>query len=246
MPTFSCSAARCRPCFAEADKLRVAGKPTEAQAKYESASKGKGVDIPDYHSVAIAMKEFNTVQQKLTALGDPPSIRKKHNALLWNCNSANNRLQLEQIIQVGKEVKTEYADLNEQGKPGEALPSDQRCFEHHLNCSPVIPAYRANGKAQSLGSITSDAEKHAFCTNKQWQPKIGLQPSANCALKAASTRLRTINQGAKDRLGAMDRTAEIQTELGRSVKNTPWMMQQKHCVSNNWKQKKVTMHYASD
>jgi hypothetical protein len=214
----------------EADKLRVAGKPTEAQAKYEEAlQKVKGVDMATITTQwQSQMKEFNTVQQKLTALGDPPSNPQEAQRLTMELQQRQQiGLQLEQIIQVGKEVKTEYARfLNEQGKPGEALPLLTSV------ASGTPPELLAGDtsfteqmeKAQSLGSITSgDAEKHRVLYEQAMAAKDWTTAEREmAALKAASTKAseQTI-QSAKDRVAVMDkRQAEIQAELADLQKNT--------------------------
>lgn len=214
----------------EADKLRVAGKPTEAQAKYEEAlQKVKGVDMATITTQwQSQMKEFNTVQEKLTALGNPPSNPQEAQRLTMELQQRQQiGLQLEQIIQVGKEVKTEYARfLNEQGKPGEALPLLTSV------ASGTPPELLAGDtsfteqmeKAQSLGSITSgDAEKHRVLYEQAMAAKDWTTAERElAALKAASTKASEQSiQGAKDRLGVMDkRQAEIQTELADLQKNT--------------------------
>ncbi|MCC7529512.1 MAG: hypothetical protein IT342_13395 [Candidatus Melainabacteria bacterium] len=214
----------------EADKLRVAGKPTEAQAKYEEAlQKVKGVDMATITTQwQSQMKEYNTVQEKLTALGNPPSNPQEAQRLTMELQQRQQiGLQLEQIIQVGKEVKTEYARfLNEQGKPGEALPLLTSV------ASGTPPELLAGDtsfteqmeRAQSLGSITSgDAEKHRVLYEQAMAAKDWTTAERELgALKAASIKAseQTI-QSAKDRVAVMDkRQAEIQTELADLQKNT--------------------------
>ncbi len=214
----------------EADKLRVAGKPTEAQAKYEEAlQKVKGVDMATITTQwQSQMKEFNITQEKLTALGNPPSNPAEAQRLATELQQRQQiGLQLEQIIQVGKEVKTEYARfLNEQGKPGDALPlltSVASGTPPELLAGDTTFGEQME-KAQSLGSITSgDAETHRMryeqaMTSKDW---TGAEREL-AALKAASTKAseQTI-QGVKDRIGVMDkRQTEIQTELTDLQKDT--------------------------
>ncbi len=214
----------------EADKLRVAGKPSEAQAKYEEAlQKVKGVDMATITTQwQSQMKEFNRTQEKLSALGNPPSNPQEAQRLTQELQQRQQiGLQLEQIIQVGKEVKTEYARfLNEQGKPGEALPlltSVASGTPAELLAGDATFAEQME-KAQSLGSITSgDAEKHrslyqTAMTNKDW----ATAEKELAALKAASTKASEATiQGAKDRIGVMDkRQAEIKTEMEDLKKNT--------------------------
>lgn len=213
----------------EADKLRVAGKPTDAQAKYEEAlQKVKGVDMATITTQwQSQMKEYNTVQEKLTALGNPPSNPNEAQRLTLELQQRQQiGLQLEQIIQVGKEVKTEYAKfLNEQGKPGEALPL-------LTSVASSTPAELLAGdatfneqmeKAQSLGSITSgDAEKHRVLYEQAMTAKDWTTAERElAALKAASTKASEQSiQSVKDRLGVMDkRQTEIQTELADLQKN---------------------------
>lgn len=214
----------------EADKLRVAGKPTEAQAKYEEAlQKVKGVDMATITTQwQSQMKEFNVVQDKLKALGNPPANPQEAQRLTTELqNRYDVGLQLEQIIKVGKEVKTEYARfLNEQGKPGEALPlltSVASSTPQELLAGDETFTQQLE-KAQSLGSITSgDAETHRVryeqaMTAKDWSTA----ESELAALKAASIKASEATiQGAKDRVAVMDkRQSEIKTEMEDLKKNT--------------------------
>ncbi|MBX9950553.1 MAG: hypothetical protein K2Y39_15400 [Candidatus Obscuribacterales bacterium] len=214
----------------EADKLRVAGKPTEAQAKYEEAlQKVKGVDMATITTQwQSQMREFNTVQEKLTALGNPPSNPQEAQRLATELQQRQQiGMQLEQIIQVGKEVKTEYARfLNEQGKPGEALPlltSVASGTPQELLAGDTTFTEQLE-KAQSLGSITSgDAEKHRVLYEQAMAAKDWTTAEREmAALKAASTKAsETTIQGAKDRVAVMDkRQAEIKAEMEDLKKNT--------------------------
>ncbi len=214
----------------EADKLRVAGKPTEAQAKYEEAlQKVKGVDMATITTQwQSQMREFNTVQEKLTALGNPPSNPQEAQRLATELQQRQQiGLQLEQIIQVGKEVKTEYARfLNEQGKPGEALPlltSVASGTPQELLAGDTTFTEQLE-KAQSLGSITSgDAEKHRVLYEQAMASKDWTTAEREmAALKAASTKASEATiQGAKDRVAVMDkRQAELKAEAEDLKKNT--------------------------
>lgn len=213
-----------------ADKLRTEGKPTEAQAKYEEAlQKVKGVDMATITTQwQSQMKEFNTVQEKLTALGNPPSNPQEAQRLTMELQQRQQiGLQLEQIIQVGKEVKTEYARfLNEQGKPGDALPlltSVASGTPQELLAGDATFVEQLE-KAQSLGSVTSgDAEKHRVLYEQAMAAKDWSKAESELAiLKAAATKASETNiQSVKDRLGVMDkRQTEIQTELADLQKNT--------------------------
>lgn len=213
-----------------ADKLRTDGKPTEAQAKYEEAlKKVKEVDMATITTQwQSQMKEFNTTQEKLKALGDPPSNPQEAQRLTVELQQRQQiGLQLEQIIQVGKEVKTEYARfLNEQGKPGEALPlltsvasgTPQELLAGDQTFNEQME------KAQSMGSITSgDAEKHRVLYEQAMASKDWSTAEKELAvLKAASTKASQEGiQGAKDRLAVMDkRQTEIKTEMEELKKNT--------------------------
>lgn len=214
----------------EADKLRVAGKPSEAQAKYEEAlQKVKGVDMATITTQwQSQMREFNTVQEKLTALGNPPSNPQEAQRLATELQQRQQiGMQLEQIIQVGKEVKTEYARfLNEQGKPGEALPlltSVASGTPQELLAGDTTFTEQLE-KAQSLGSITSgDAEKHRVLYEQAMASKDWTTAEREmAALKAASTKASEATiQGAKDRVAVMDkRQAEIKAEMEDLKKNT--------------------------
>lgn len=212
-----------------ADDLRVAGKVTEAQAKYEEAlKKVKEVDMATITTQWQAqMKEFNLVAEKLNALGPNPDPREAQRLTAEWEQRRDIGLQLEQIIQVGKEVKTQYAAfLNEQGKSNEALPllssvaaqtppellAGDKTFEEQME------------KAQSMGSITNgDAEKHRVLYEqalaaKDWstaERELGILKEAS--IKASEQSI----QGAKDKIAAMTkRQTEIDTELAELQQNS--------------------------
>ncbi|MBA3856858.1 MAG: hypothetical protein C0507_08110 [Cyanobacteria bacterium PR.3.49] len=213
-----------------ADQLRVAGKVTEAQAQYEEAlKKVKEVDMATITTQwQSQMKEFNLAAEKLNALGNPPSDPLEAQRLAADLQQKRDiGLQLEQIIQVGKEVKVQYAAfLNEQGKPNEAMPlltsvasstpqdllAGDKTFEEQLE------------KSQSMGSITSgDAEKHRVLYEQAMASKDWSTAERElAALKAASTQASEQSiQGAKDKIAAMSkRQTEIDTEIAELKRNS--------------------------
>lgn len=213
-----------------ADDLRVAGKVTEAQAQYEEAlKKVKEVDMATITTQwQSQMKEFGIAAEKLQALGNPPSNPQEAARLTAELQQRNDiGLQLQQIIQVGKEVKVQYATfLNEQGKPNDALPlltdvaastppellTGDKTFEEQME------------KSQRMGSITSgDAEKHRALYEQAMASKDWSTAERElAALKAASTKATEQSiQGAKDKIATMSkRQTEIDKELAELNQNS--------------------------
>jgi len=212
-----------------ADQLRVAGKITEAQAKYEEAlKKVKEVDMATITTQwAAQMQEFNRVAEKLNALGPNPNPQEAQRLQAELQQRQDIGLQLEQIIQVGKEVKVQYATfLNEQGKSNEALPLLSSVA---AQTPPELLAgdktYEAQmEKASRMGSITSgDAEKHRVLYEQAMAAKDWSTAERELgSLKEASIKASEASiQGAKDKIAAMTkRQTEIDTELAQLAQNS--------------------------
>lgn len=212
-----------------ADLLRLMGKPTEAQAKYEEAlKKVKEVDMATVTTQWQAQKkEYNLTAEKLNALGNPPSNPQEAQRLSAELQQRQDTgLQLEKMIHIGKDVKVQYARfLNEQGNRNEAL---LLLTDVAAQTSPELLARDKTfaeqmESAQRLGSITTgNAEKHHMLFERAMM--VEDYPTAQrelASLKDAFEKAwKVTNQDMKDRNTSMSkRQTEIDTELAEVKQN---------------------------
>ena len=214
-----------------ADKLRVDGKPeAEVTAAYEAAlAKVKEVDMATIRTnLQSQEKEFIATKQKFDQTADTPENQQIRMRMAQELQSRQDiALQLAQIMQVGKEVKTQYATyLNEQGKNAQAVPLLASVIaETPEFCTPdKDPTFQQQyEKAMNGASLnTEDTEKHRtlFENAKAAGDWTTAEKELGILKGAAQTANDNAINGTKDRLAEFEKRKQaLTTELADLQKN---------------------------
>lgn len=216
-----------------ADKARSEGKPeAEVKALYEeSLKKAKDCDMASVRANLISQeREYTQTQTKLEQLADTPANKQQRDRLTAELRQREEiATQLAQILQVNKEVKTQYATwLNERGKGNEALPLLTSAMSEtpEYTTPERDPAFAAeleksqrvkNDNLQSVDTKKAmEAYQAALGTNNFAEAEKQLNVVKEATSKVAATSI----QDAKDKLSTYDATkAKLQTELDDLKKN---------------------------